>query len=59
MSEKHSWIVRAVVQSVKEYVLDGCTEAEASDPDKMMGFVVDERDIETLDWEIKSVENND
>jgi hypothetical protein len=51
-----SWIVKCQCVVTKEFICDDCTEEQAkSDP---LGFSVSEHELETSDWDVKSIKPN-
>lgn len=54
---KKSWIVRVSVTREMQIITEPCTENEAkTDP---YSHAIDETEVQTTDWEVKSVEPND
>lgn len=58
MAKKGSWIVRMKCVVIKEYFIDGCTERQAKE-DPFDHDIVDEYEIEQIDWDVQSVEPNE
>ena len=54
--KKSSWIVRLRCVVTKEVVCDDCTEDQANR--NPWEFAGDEREIEQVDWDVLSVEEN-
>ncbi len=55
--KKGDWVVTLEATVNKEIVVSNCTEEEAkANP---WAFAVDERDLETVDWEVLDVEPNE
>lgn len=56
--KKRSWIVRLRCVVVKEITCEDCTEDQARD-DPWEHVDGDELEIEQVDWEVKSVKENE
>lgn len=55
--KKGSWIVTIEATTKKEIVVDNCTEEQAEN--NPWAFAIDERHLETVDWEVLDVEPNE
>lgn len=51
-----SWVVKVECTVIKELVCEGCSEEQArNDP---FHYSIEERELETPDWDVKSTEPN-
>lgn len=54
--EPRSWVVRIVATVIKDIICDDCTKEEAER--NPFAYATDEMDIDTPDWEVRSVQEN-
>ena len=57
MSNRGTWIVNMTCLVTKEVICEDCTEDEARE--SPFDFAVEEKEIETVSWEVNNVEPNE